>query len=388
MSHKTMVHIDDFRGKELTYSIVLTEALNALFADKRHPAPNQQKNHDRLLEIKNLLDDIFLLNQKKKSNEYRILLFKKIIVEKLILNIISGNKNDIKQNITQLLKEEGMVFINQREGLISPEDRFLIKTDFNGLANAPAREQLSTFFQRVIKYKNLSNNNDKYLPEMYDLEKIPAWQSMKQFASFRGQVTHLKNALSHLQINPKRLRKLNAFDLVVLLKNYHVINNIPSFESQKAKFVRFFIKNYEHEFRDYLLQNKDLIVFSLSCKGIRIDEKKNPDAYKIFVDKAIQNMKKKGQVPPLFNIHHKEAVKDCGDTALSDSNNYGNLCLVLEVPYHQIFHLFDHKDKRLVFPNNIIFWGGLTKFNQFSYESEDNSLKALYSLTYGKRKGR
>ena len=366
----------------------MTEALNALFADKRHPAPNQQKNHDRLLEIKNLLDDIFLLNQKKKSNEYRILLFKKIIVEKLILNIISGKKNDIKQNIIQLLKEEDLIFINQREGLISPEVRFLIKTDFNGLVNAPAREQLSPFFQKVVKYKNFLNHNDKYLSEMYDLEKIPAWQSMKQFASFRGQASHLKSALFHLQINPKRLHKLNAFDLVVLLKNYHVINNIPSFESQKSKFVKFFIKNFECEFRDYLLQNKDLIVFSLSCKGIRIDEKKNLDAYKIFIDKAIQNMKKKGQVPPLFNIHHKEAVKDCGDTALSDSNNFKNLCLVLEVPYHQVFHLFDNKDKRLVLSDNLIFWGGLTKFNQFSYEYEDNSLKALYSLTYGKGKTR
>lgn len=388
MSHKTMVHIDDFRGKELTYSIVLTEALNALFADKRHPKPNQQKNHDRLLEIKNLLDDIFLLHQKKKSNEYRILLFKKILVEKLILNIISGNKNDIKQNIAQLLKEEDVIFINQREGLISPEDRFLIKTDFNGLANAPAREQLSPFFQKVIKYKNCSNSNDKYSPEMYDLEKIPAWQSMKQFASFEGHASHLKSALSHMQINPKRLRKLNAFDLVVLLKNYHIINDIPSFESQKSKFVKFFIKNYEREFRDYLLQNKDLIVFSLSCKGIRIDEKKNSDAYKNFVDKAIQNMKKKGQVPPLFNIHHKGAVKDCGDTVLSDCNKYSNLCLMLEVPYHHIFHLFDHKDKRLILPDNIIFWGGLTKFNQFFFKQEDNSLKALYSLTHGKRKGR
>lgn len=63
---------------------------------------------------------------------------------------MSGNKNDIRQNIVQLFAEEKIPFIHRCESLISAEDKFLIKTDFHGLANYPLKEQLSTYFQSVV----------------------------------------------------------------------------------------------------------------------------------------------------------------------------------------------------------------------------------------------
>lgn len=86
MARKTTTHFDDTNGKDLVYGIVLTEALNVLSQDKRRSQSlaDDHLRQDRLLDIKNLLDDIFLAGHKRNSNEYRLWLYKKIVVEKLI----------------------------------------------------------------------------------------------------------------------------------------------------------------------------------------------------------------------------------------------------------------------------------------------------------------
>ena len=381
MARKTTTHFDDANAKDLVYGIVLTEALNVLSQDKRRSriVADDQMGQDKLLEIKNLLDDIFLAKHKKNSNEYRLWLFKKIVVEKLILNVLSGNKNDIRQNIVQLFAEEKIPFINRRESLISPEDKFLIKTDFHSLANYPLKEQLSPYFQNVLAHKDNPKVKD-YLPSDFDLNKIPCWKQMQQFSSFTKQEEDIKNALADMRINPKRISRLNAFDMVALLKSYYARHNLNSFESRKTKFIHSFVKLYEKEFRSYLTENKELIKFALANKGVKIDERKNPDAYADWVNKVIHDMKKKGVVPPLFNIHHKEAVKDCGERNLSDSNHWKNLVLVLEVPYHHLFHLLDKKDRRLILPSNVIFWGGMMKSNQIVYREDEEYMQKLIAL--------
>ena len=62
MARKTTTHFDDTNGKDLVYGIVLTEALNVLSQDKRRSQSlvDDYLRQDRLLDIKNLLDDIFL----------------------------------------------------------------------------------------------------------------------------------------------------------------------------------------------------------------------------------------------------------------------------------------------------------------------------------------
>lgn len=121
MAHKSATHYDVANGKDLVYGIVLTEALNVLSEDKRRSKilADDYVRQDRLLEIKNLLDDIFLAGHKKNSNEYRLWLYKKLVVEKLIINILSGQKNDIRHNIVQLFKEEKLPFVHGREMKIS-----------------------------------------------------------------------------------------------------------------------------------------------------------------------------------------------------------------------------------------------------------------------------
>lgn len=388
MARKTTTHFDDTNGKDLVYGIVLTEALNVLSQDKRRSQSlaDDHLRQDRLLDIKNLLDDIFLAGHKRNSNEYRLWLYKKIVVEKLILNVLSGNKNDIRQNIVQLFAEEKIPFIHRCESLISAEDKFLIKTDFHGLANYPLKEQLSTYFQSVVAHKDEPKVHD-YPSEAFDLNKIPCWEKMQQFSSFHKQEENFRKALAEARISPKRLKKLNAFDMVALLKHYHAKHNLNSFESRKSKFIRYFIKIYEKDFRTYLAENKELMKFALANRGIKIDERKNPSAYNEYVEKTIRDMKKKGVVPPLFNIHHKEAVKDCGERNLSDSSHWKNLTLVLEVPYHNLFHILDKKDRRLILPSNVIFWGGMMKSNQITYREDEEYMQKLIALAKKNRGG-
>lgn len=389
MAHKSATHYDVANGKDLVYGIVLTEALNVLSEDKRRSKvlADDYVRQDRLLEIKNLLDDIFLAGHKKNSNEYRLWLYKKLVVEKLIINILSGQKNDIRHNIVQLFKEEKLPFVHGQESLISAEDKFLIKTDFHGLANYPNREQLSAYFQNVLAHKGLPKEVE-YGSDDFDLNKIPCWQQMQQFSSFSKQEENLKKALSEARISPKRIRKINAFDMVALLKHHHAKYQLNSFESRKSKFIRYFIKLYEKEFRSYLTENKDLMKFALANRGIHLDERKNPAAYNEWVDKTIRDMKKKGIVPPMFNIHHKEAVKDCGERNLSDSNHWKNLVLVLEVPYHNLFHMHDKKDRRIRLPENVIFWGGMMHNNQIVYREETEYLQKLQAMALQSRGGR
>ena len=370
-------------GKELAYMIVLPISLTAISSKKRRLVKsNASTIYERLLSLKNSLDDLFIQTKNRNTEEYSHQLYKKILTEKLILNIASGKTSDIKQNLEQVMKEEGLSFIEREESLISAEEKFLIKTDFQGFSHYPSREMLSSFFQESIeKRQNPDNKPIQTSLNDYDIEKIPSWKYFKQFPSFAEREDAFKKAIIDFNISPQDISKLNAYDLIALLRNYSVKNNLPIIENAKMKFIKFFIKHHEEEFRNYYQNNKAVILQACRNKGIELNLEENPNAYQDFVEKSISQMKEFGYVPPLFNIHHKCPVKDCrSENNLSLANHPSNLCLILQSPYHNMLHLFDtnslgntifnKKVKRISLPEDIIFFGGFDKNFQINHRKE------------------
>lgn len=385
-------------GMELAYMVVFTETLAILSQNRRRKSdcPLDSVSRD-LLYIKNILEDLFNTGGRGSGAEFQRRLYKKLLMEKLILNVVSGNKSDIRQNLRQIMETEGLSYTERDETTISSEEKFLIKVDFHGLSHYPAYECLSAYFRGVIKARRVAENRESLSRDCYNPDAIPAWKYMKQFSSFRKQWNNLAAALTEVGIPAKDIKKLNAFDMVALLKNYSIRHNLHDFEAEKVRFIKSFIGSHESEFRDYMHRNKQMIMLAMSFKGCEIDEKKDCKAYGRFVNDVVAQMKKKGIVPPLFSIHHIHPVKDgVRGQNLSKVNGSKNLCLTLDI-YHILFHLFDtnaqgerirnRKVKRLDFPEEFVFFGGFLPQNRMLRSRQPEYADILTGCISG-RKGR
>ena len=369
-------------GRDLAYIIALPMALTALSQKKRRKHKSQSSNiYENLLSLKNSLDVFFITSTKKNSEEYKQQLYRKILVEKLILNISAGKNSEIKQNLEQIMRDEGLKFVEKEESLISQEEKFLIKTEFHGLSHYPSKEMLSTYFQNHLENQKPNQEPSPYTEEDYQLDNIPSWKYFRQFASFKKRAAIFAKALAEKEIPPHKIQNLNAYDMVAIFKSYNQKHDIPNFETAKAKFIKYFINHHETDYRIYMQENKAVILYALRNKGIELDLKKNHHAYEEFIEKNIILMKSKGSVPPLFNIHHKRPVKDSNSNEnLSMANNYKNLCLIMECPYHNMMHLFDtnvlgkkifnRKVKRVELPQELIFFGGFSRKFQIYRQQE------------------
>ena len=399
MKKETPPGINISTGRDLAYIIALPMALTALSQKKRKKQKSQSSNiYEKLLTLKNSLDFFFISTNKKNSEEYKQQLYRKILLEKLILNISAGRNSEIKQSLAQIMKEEGLVFIETEESLISQEEKFLIKTEFHGLTHYPSKEQLSPYFQKFFE-KGSSVKESPYHEKEYQLHNIPSWKYFQQFSSFKKRADIFTKALAEKGIPPQDIAQLNAYDLIALLKHYNQKHNIPNFETAKAKFIKYFINHHEADFRAYLQENKQVILYALKNKGIELDIKNNHKAYKNFIEKNILLMKTKGNVPLLFNIHHKRPVKDSQtEEKLSMANNPQNLCLIMELPYHNMLHLFDtnclgktifnRKVKRVKLPQGLIFFGGFSRKFQIYHQAENNYSQILLQTIRKKKKCR
>lgn len=399
MKESTPPGIELNLGKELAYIILLPKALDAISQkQRRRNKSNSSALYEKLLGIKNSLDDLFITTFHRNTEEYRHQLYKKIITEKLILNIACGKTSEIKQNIEQIMKEENLHFVEREESQISAEEKFLIKTDFQGLSHYPSQEQFSPFFQKYIKNHNKDNSKIKYhhSPNDYNLEEIPAWKYFKQFPSFVERLQTFKLALAEFNIHKQDIKNLNSYDLIALLKNYSTKHKLPTFENSKMKFIKFFIKHHEQELRNYYQVNKLVIIQAYRNKGLNFDFDENPNAYQDFVERSISQMEEFGYVPPLFNIHHKYPVKDCkSEKNLSLANAPSNLCLILQSPYHQMIHLFDtnisgktifnRKVKRIELPQDLIFFGGFDKNFQIYHKQKEQYNTSILTFINSKK---
>lgn len=366
MKKKPKAPLPDTRlGKEFVYMVLMPIALQASAQSHRNRyRENFSAIYERLRDLKNSLDKLIIGRVNKNTGVYRIRLYYKILAEKLILNIVSGNRSEIKSNIEQIMRSEGINFIERAPSPISTEEKFIIKADFNGLPHFPKAQDLSPFYQEVSKQEKTSSS--QFSPDDYNINDIPSWKALKQFPSFRKTEYKIRAALAEKNISPDQINRLNAFDTIHLLRSYYNEKELYAPESSKSRFIKFFIKHHEKDFRNYLKNNKPIIIEALKNRNIMINEHSHKDEYQLFVDNCIKLMKEKGTVPPLFNIHHKIPVKDTDRLDLVNSPQ--NLCLILEVPYHTMLHLFDSNNngstifdrrlKRVELPQDIIFFGG------------------------------
>ena len=152
-------------GKELAYMIVLPKALDALSQKKRRHNRNQERTntsttYENLLCLKNSLDILFIQTNKKNTEEYKLQLYKKILTEKLILNIAAGKNSEIRQNIAQIMKDEGLNFVEREESLISPKpSSTACRTIRQKKCSLHISEHILNKTRQKPKKKNISVNN-------------------------------------------------------------------------------------------------------------------------------------------------------------------------------------------------------------------------------------
>lgn len=371
-------------GKDFAHMIILPIALKA--ASQQHRSKFREISvqlYERLRILKNSLRQLIIGNIDETSPHYRKKLQSKILTEKLILNTVSGRRSDILKNIEEIMRSEDINFVERHPSPISPEEKYIIKCDFNGCSHSS--KNLSSFYKNILTKP--TDNAQIYRPQEYKLDNIPDWKICKQFKRFKNNSEILKTALAKQQIPPHLIHKLNAYDIVQLFHAYYQKHKIYPPETSKSIFIKYFIKHHEYQFRAYLNKSKPIIIEALKNKGIIIDEKHPANNYQNFIENSIQLMKRRGTVPPLFNIHHKLPVKDTKDpNKLSNINAPQNLCLILEIPYHTMMHLFDsnihgntifnRKVKRVELPEDLIFFGGFR---------EDACIYHNYSLNYQKQ---
>lgn len=125
-------------GKDLAHMIILPIALKASSHSHRSRfKDNSVQLYERLRCLKDSLRMLIIGDIPETSSAYRSKLQSKILTEKLILNIVSGRRADILKNIEQIMQSEGINFVERHQSPISPEERYVIKCDFNGIPHSP-----------------------------------------------------------------------------------------------------------------------------------------------------------------------------------------------------------------------------------------------------------
>lgn len=402
MAHKPATRrkhpeIDTDLGKELAYMVIFPVALKAsVNKSNRLYLTNFADTYEKLRALKNSLRTLIIGNAKENGGEYRKRLVYKVLCEKLILNIVSGQKKDILTNIEQIMQAEGLEFSEHNHSELSPEERQIIRIDFNGMFPSPSEAELDELNGKYNVSQPLPKEERPFKPEDYNLDELPVWHICRQFSEFRKLEYKIKDAFSEQNIPPEEIKNLSFSDFNYLTKRY-IKNHKIAYEGAKSKFVKFFIKHHEQDFRQYMHKNRNIILEALLSKNIEVP--KNKKGYDQFVETCIANMKNNGTVPPLFSIHHKIPVKDSkGHKNLNMINSFPNLCIVLDCPYHTMLHMFDtnskgnaifnRRVKRLILPPDMVFFGGMSQTFQFYHNyakaEQKHIKKAIESLFAGK----
>lgn len=397
--NKKNSRIDTDLGKELAYIVILPIALKASVKKRNGLYLNNfTETYEKLRSLKNFLRPLIIGDISETSPQYRKRLAYKILCEKLILNIVSGNKKDILSNIEQIMKSENIRFTENNHTALSKEEKIAIRIDFDGTIPSPPQEELKELNEKYPCDNPPPKEERPYPPECYNLNNLPSWKAYKQFSEFRKLEYKLRDAFSEQNIPPEKISSLSINETNFLLKRYMKKRKI-CYNSSKSKFIKFFITHHEQDFHNYMHTNQKIITEALKAKNMPLPQ--TAADYEKFIDLSVANMKDKGFVPPLFSIHHKIPVKD-GENfdGLSNVNSPANLCLVLDCPYHTMMHLFDtnsqgdaifnRKVKRVGLPEGMIFFGGMTEKSQFYHNfgkaAQKNITKIIQNFYSGKEK--
>lgn len=337
-----------------------------------------------------------------------------------IKNKYATQKED-KQKAILALEECGMTWVQKMHYPLHRQEKHIIRIDFYGTVNKPRDDQLSDAYKMA---KNTPGNN--YALEEYNIRQSPVWKLFRHSKSFRLIEKKVVRKLHEMQINPKVLKYMNAYDYSdILYKTFAspnaASNNASVFLGARQRFVKDFIRNNEAAFQTYLDRTgvdprySKALIHSMRTKGVTSNITPLNDTYTPEIIKALQKHKidirglnektplaeehinflkskklhsllvakdKDGNplTGPSFSVHHKMAVQDGSEQPnLAEVNYFQNLCLVVDVPYHRdILHGMDetspfndreaYSARIYINRKDTVFIGGLSPEDQIYYD--------------------
>ena len=148
--------IADTINKEFLYARLLPLALQTLNHGFRYKDNEETylKEYEKLEKIKSSLSSNLLSSTPRNSSIYQKRFATKMLLEKLILDICSSNRSEIKNDLAKIILHEGLSIVEKYQQPISKAEKMLIRSDFDGNVFT----QNPIYFSKT--YKNLQNRKE------------------------------------------------------------------------------------------------------------------------------------------------------------------------------------------------------------------------------------
>ena len=341
--------------------------------------------------------------------------------------------NAARQQIKHMVKFWGLSYIDNLEHYpLSREEKHVIRMDFYGTIGEPSKDPN----RHRLTYKYLKLISDpkrpKLPPQDYDLASSPGWQIYAQFPRFRKLENDVLRQLQQMNIPSELISQMNTYDFSDVLfqrfkDNLSENGNAHIFLGARQSFIKDFIRKNEKPFRNYLaLINLDpryteelirqmkqygstsnLYIIDHE-RGIKLLHHYRQKGYpfpgninKRLSNEQIDYIRSRGDFnkaafidednkpikAPDFSVHHKAAVNDAAaGPYLAAVNNFENLCLTVDYPYHRFLHCLDITQTvgrresykaRIYLPKDMVFWGGFHPdyHIRYDYSQDPKTLK-------------
>ena len=341
--------------------------------------------------------------------------------------------NAAQQQVKHMVNFWGLSYIDNLEHYpLSREEKHVIRMDFYGTIGEPSKDPN----RHRLTHKYLKLISDPKRPELppqdYDLASSPGWQIYAQFPRFRKLETDVLRQLQQMNIPSDLISQMNTYDFSDVLfqrfkDNLSENGNAHIFLGARQSFIKDFIRKNEKPFRDYLAliehdsrYTEELIrqmkQYGSTSNLYIIDHERGAKLLHHYCQKGypfpgninkrlsneqIDYVRSRGDFnkaafldadgKPIktteFSVHHKAAVNDAAaGPYLAAVNNFENLCLTVDYPYHRFLHCLDITQTvgrresykaRIYLPKDMVFWGGFHPdyHIRYDYSKDPKTLK-------------
>ncbi len=341
--------------------------------------------------------------------------------------------NAARQQVKHMVTFWGLSYIDNLEHYpLSREEKHVIRMDFYGTIGEPSKDPN----RNRLSYKYFKLISDPKRPELppqdYDLESSPGWQIYAQFPRFRKLETDVLRQLQQMNIPSELISQMNTYDFSDVLfqrfkENVSENGNAHIFLGARQSFIKDFIRKNEKSFRTYLSRinldpryTEELIrqmkqygstspLYIIDHeRGVKLLHRYRQKGYpfpgnisKRLSNEQIDYIRSRGDFnntafidrtgtlikAPEFSVHHKAAVNDAAaGPYLAAVNNFENLCLTIDYPYHRFLHCLDITQTigrresykaRIYLPKDMVFWGGFHPdyHIRYDYSHDPKTLK-------------
>ncbi len=329
-----------------------------------------------------------------------------------------------REDVKNMVKCWGLAYIdNQEHYPLSREEKHVIRMDFYGTISEPSKNPSR---HRITEaYLKLVSNpyRPQLPPQEYNLQNSRGWQVYAQFQRFRKIENDVIRQLQKMNIPAELIPRMNTYDFSDVLfqrfrDNVSESGNAHMFLGARQSFIKDFIRKNEPAFRSYLEQigtqpryieelvrnmkkhgsTSELYIID-HAKGLKLlhhYKDKNitfPGSIgKRVTSEQIDFIRARGDFgrvalldqngaiiqPIKFSVHHKAAVNDAASGPyLAAVNNFENLCLTVDEPYHRFLHCLDITQTvgrresykaRIYLDKDIVFMGGFHPDFQIRYD--------------------